>query len=493
MSTFWTDLLPSDRYVVHRAEPISITQVGYLLHLYQPIIGSSALSLYLTLAQENPTDQMGPSKSETHRWLLSVSRLPINHWIEARQALEGVGLLRVFKHTDFTNEETMFDYHVLMPLNPVSFFQSDILSTLLLNRIGKFKYRELRDRYISPISIDYKHRMRDEAEVTKGFDEVYRLLSPSELTVKKGSEQEIVWLENEKLPDQKAQKAGDSLPLRNKIDVSLVRSLISPVFKPFQTVTLDKEAELSELALLYQLTEKELAYFIENPDVYDDEGKLDWRELASSIKDWYKKNHYGMLPDIVPRPLTGDGTTKQQPQEDPHGDRELSAIQEHIQRLEKISPLDRLSDLHQGGKIPNSDIHLIESLVNEYKLPLPVINVLLEYVLLTQQDQLPRPLVEKIAGHWKRLKLQNAQEALEVAKKMHKQWSGREKGATNQYKGQTGVTKKDKLPEAVKKQLESEKKNSTRSTQGMPYSDDQDLSEQERRSQELLRALGELK
>jgi replication initiation and membrane attachment protein len=502
MSTSWTALLPSDRYVVHRAESISINHMGYLTHLYQPIIGSSALSLYLTLVQEIPSDQIGMSKAGTHRWLLSAARLPMDLWLEARQALEGVGLLRVFKYNDLSKDETIFEYHIIAPLNPVLFFQSDILSTLLLNRIGKFKYCELRDRYISPLNHEYEDVIRDH-EVTKGFDEVYRLLSPSELTIKKGSEQEKVWLESERLTEkQQIGQQVSKLQLRNKIDVSLVRSLISPVFKPYLTVTADKESDLSELAFLYHLTEKELAYFIENPNVYDEEGKLDWAELTSTIKEWYKKNHYGILPDatlssnerkdeLVQKP-SPHKERPTEPVDESHGNAVLSTIEQHVRRLETMSPLDRLSDLHQGGKIPNADIHLVESLINEYKLPLPVVNVLLEYVLLTQQDQLPRPLVEKIAGHWKRLKLTNAQEALEIAKKMHKQWSGKEKGLTTQTKGRATSNRKDKLPEAVQKQLESEKHKSVVQT---PDGNRQDpeYSEKERRALELLRALGELK
>jgi replication initiation and membrane attachment protein len=152
----------------------------------------------------------------------------------------------------------------------------------------------------------------------------------------------------------------------------------------------------------------------------------------------------------------------------------------------------------QGSKIPDADIDLVESLVTEYQLPSPVINVLIEYVMLTQQYKLPKALVEKIAGHWKRLKLATAHDALELAKKEHqiyKQWSGRNNKETRSADNKKAKSpiKKDKLPKWVEEQLEKEKGIVPTSKVNDHNRKQNDVIDKEKRALELLRALGELK
>lgn len=168
---------------------------------------------------------------------------------------------------------------------------------------------------------------------------------------------------------------------------------------------------------------------------------------------------------------------------------------------------------HQDGKIPSSDIDLVESLSSEYKLPAPVVNVLIEYVMLTQQRRLPRALVEKIAGHWKRLNMSTAHQAFEMAKKehqMYKEWTSRKTSSSSSQQSYNGGSRKkassqaqDKLPEWVKKQLDEEKSgqgNKVRGDTSVAEGKASDgtvgpegpLTDQQRRSLELLRALGEI-
>ncbi|WP_405054344.1 DnaD domain protein [Tepidibacillus marianensis] len=72
--------------------------------------------------------------------------------------------------------------------------------------------------------------------------------------------------------------------------------------------------------------------------------------------------------------------------------------------------------------------------MQDYQLPYPVVNVLLEYILLSNNYKLPKNLTEKIAGHWKRLKIKTVDEALKIAKKEHqlyKDWQEGNKKTTN--------------------------------------------------------------
>ena len=56
----------------------------------------------------------------------------------------------------------------------------------------------------------------------------------------------------------------------------------------------------------------------------------------------------------------------------------------------------------------------------DYKLNAGVINVLIDYVLKTNDNKLETKLVETIAGHWSRKKIETVEEAMEIARKNHK-------------------------------------------------------------------------
>ena len=63
---------------------------------------------------------------------------------------------------------------------------------------------------------------------------------------------------------------------------------------------------------------------------------------------------------------------------------------------------------------------LIEDLMIDYKLSAGVVNVLIDYVLKTNDNKLSRNLVETIAGQWSRNKIETVEEAMDIAKKNHK-------------------------------------------------------------------------
>ena len=49
-----------------------------------------------------------------------------------------------------------------------------------------------------------------------------------------------------------------------------------------------------------------------------------------------------------------------------------------------------------------------------------VINVLIDYVLMTNNKKLSKELVETIAGQWKRLNVETVKDAMEICRKEHK-------------------------------------------------------------------------
>jgi DnaD/phage-associated family protein len=108
-----------------------------------------------------------------------------------------------------------------------------------------------------------------------------------------------------------------------------------------------------------------------------------------------------------------------------------------MEYLNSATPEEVLTDL-SGGKSPSkSELDIIEH-IKEFKLPDEVINVLIQYVLLKTDMKLTRRYMEKIASHWARKKIKTVEQAMEIAKKEHKQY----------------LEWKEKKSESPKKQLE---------------------------------------
>ena len=58
---------------------------------------------------------------------------------------------------------------------------------------------------------------------------------------------------------------------------------------------------------------------------------------------------------------------------------------------------------------------LLEDLIVDFKLKPGVVNVLVDYVLKTNENKLNRSLVETIAGQWSRNKIETVEEAMEFS------------------------------------------------------------------------------
>jgi replication initiation and membrane attachment protein DnaB len=92
------------------------------------------------------------------------------------------------------------------------------------------------------------------------------------------------------------------------------------------------------------------------------------------------------------------------------------AVQVNV--METLSPLDYLR-LKQHGSDPSSpDVKLITDLYFSQQLPHPVINALVDYVLTTQNNTLPRSYTLKLASALSREKIEHAIDTLDYFTKV---------------------------------------------------------------------------
>ncbi|QKI81668.1 replication initiation and membrane attachment family protein [Kroppenstedtia eburnea] len=461
MSMIWNECTPRDGWRSRSRRPIQPVDPLVLVHLYQPLVGAVAVSLYLTLYSQLPLHRPGVSRLHSHLDLMKLLQLPLGEVLKARYRLEGVGLLNTFR-TQETGRR-MFWYEVVAPLSPGSFFQSDVLSISLLNRLGKDRFRNLYEEMVETGETDLLQADR-ETEVTRSFQQVFGSLSPAEIRSATELESDLPLSavggddgQEEGKPPVFSAEEGD--------DLSMVKARLQNLLDR-GAWTQRVEEQVLELRFLYQLDDWDLIRALQNPYVTQ-QGKIDVDRLRSFIRSQYRMR-FGSSPVVVDRekikgkenkreaPLAGDSPLRKSTDE-------LSEEERHFRLLERLSPIELLSRFQNGKQIPRADLELVEDLSRNYGLPPGVINVLLEYVLYSYDYKLPRPLVEKIAGHWARKQVRTVEEARKMAsQELNWEWNKQQGTASRKWTPRSGKRqaqeKEQPLPRAVAQAMEREAK-----------------------------------
>ncbi|MDQ0337833.1 replication initiation and membrane attachment protein [Caldalkalibacillus uzonensis] len=426
MTTTWKYVRPMDGYKVRVTEQPGLFQLKILYQLYQPLIGAESLSLYVTLFSETEGDRHY-SNEKKHQWLMKVMALPLDRIYYARLRLEAVGLLRTYRLQ--TGEGALFHYELHPPLSAEQFFADDVLSIWLYNQVGPVHFKQLRARFAHYLGEAEEPEQAE--ELTKPFHEVFTSIHPSELTTQAGSQTQQDLQEAAQaypLPKYSGRK-GQALRFDDyELDLDLVKSFMMKGLDRDQIFTPENVQEIKKVAFFYQLDERRLSQLIQDSLTIDD--CLDVAELRRQAK-WHYHAQYGNPPRVrMIIPENGEeGEPKRRAKEQQAGSggtaeegRILSDEERHLQVLQTMSPLQLLGAYQDGGKVAEADVKLVEELIFDYQLEPSVVNVLIEYILLTNQFRLPRSLVTKVAAHWKRLKITDMRQALEVAKKEHQQY-----------------------------------------------------------------------
>ena len=146
-------------------------------------------------------------------------------------------------------------------------------------------------------------------------------------------------------------------------------------------------------------------------DSLNEKGLIDKNILRKSCRDYYKFENAGNLPTLI---------YNKQPEflKKPEGDNSKWA--KMVYAFENMTPYQLLKAKYKGAEPTDRDKRLVESLLIDQKLNPGVVNVLISYVLKTNNEQLKKSYVETIAGQWKRSNVETVEEAMKIAEKYHK-------------------------------------------------------------------------
>ena len=91
-----------------------------------------------------------------------------------------------------------------------------------------------------------------------------------------------------------------------------------------------------------------------------------------------------------------------------------------VYTFENMTPYQLLKLKYKGAEPTDRDKKLIENLLIDQKLNPGVVNVLISYVLKTNNEQLKKSYIETIAGQWKRVGIETVEDAMKITEKEHK-------------------------------------------------------------------------
>ena len=132
------NILPADTYTVINKTILNDQDRKILTMLYQPIIGSVSTNLYFSLWSNLDRSEL-VSTEYTHHHLMANMQLNLDEIIDARERLEGIGLLKVFYSGDSINR---YIYELYSPVSSYEFFNNPILNTAFYSSVGKIEYEK---------------------------------------------------------------------------------------------------------------------------------------------------------------------------------------------------------------------------------------------------------------------------------------------------------------------------------------------------------------
>lgn len=435
MTVHWKELLPIDVYIVRMNGILQEYDRKVLTLLYQPLIGSTCYSLYMTLWSEIEVNRLWGGENRHHH-LMSIMQRNLKQIFEERKKLEGIGLLKTFVKED--EQDRTYIYELQPPLSPNQFFDDGVLNIYLYNRLGKTSFHKVK-QFFSEHRIDtdtYK-------DVTSSFSEVFLSLNPSELKVSNEEMTNALKIsENDQYIDR--EKSSGIFISEEYFDFPLFLSGISKSLIPHDAFTTEVKEVIAKLAFVYRIDPIEMKKVV--IQAIDESDQVNIEALRKAARDYYQLMNGDLLPRLVnnTQPLQFRMMTLTEPK---------NKEEQLMKQLEEISPHQLLVEISGGIEPAVSDLKIIENVMINQKLNPGVVNVLIYYVMLRSDMKLSKNYVEKLAGHWVRKQIKTVKEAMTLAKDEHRQYQEWADNKKNDNKGSKQKTSKNNLNPDQKRRL----------------------------------------
>ncbi|AUM62928.1 DnaD domain protein [Spiroplasma monobiae] len=355
-----------------------------ITYLYQPIMGSKAVSLYYTLINEsyilNDFKKITLSDARLSK-ITGISKTTLAKYFKK---LEALGLLRTLEN----KEKNTIIFNVYSPLEPAEFFENKVFNNALLNKLKKDDYELVRFTF------------RDEGELS--LESGYKDTSSKFADV-------FGEIENIKVEETtmiKAKPKRTNALLKGLDYIQLIESLETEDVIISKNNSVVKKA-IEDVFGSYNISQFEIKEIIKR--IYDKEecsfdNSLFYKEVAKLI---FKKDEFEpTVPEIdVNKNIQNQKIKKLN---------EMETIEPEEYLLALISSKDP-----KTKELNKTQNEIIEILQNKYKLRNGVINCLFDFVFLKNKGNIVANYIYKIASTMSENGFKTASETFEYLKVAH--------------------------------------------------------------------------
>lgn len=377
-------VLPADTFVVINKTVLTEQDRKIITMLYQPIISSISSSLFFTFWSYLDKSEI-LSEQYTHHELMSNMKLSLEDIIEAREKLEGVGLIKTYLKKGNVNN---YVYELYSPLSAYEFFNNPILDVTLLNNVGKSNYKKLIQYFKLP-----NIKKSEYEDITCSFTDVFENVS----NISNNEYQEI----------KKISK--NSINIKSKINIDYLIEMIPTEVLDKRRITNELKNIIIKLSFVYNLSEQDLYDVILSS--VNEEKKIDIDNLKTNCRKYYSFENKGKITNLI---------YKEQPATLRKNLTDMSDRSKIIYKFETTSPYEFLYEKNNFTKPSFSDLKILEFLLLEQNLNPGVVNVLIDYVLRINNNKLVKTFVTSISSQWVRSKVKTVEEAMQLAEKEYK-------------------------------------------------------------------------
>ncbi len=358
--------------------------VETIANLYQPIIGHQAMSLFITLWSEAKNQKITPLI--THEQLFSRMQIAPGEFVEARKALEAVGLIQTY--LEKSSDMNIYHYAVFSPKTPKIFFDNSLLFGMLIKNIGEADANRYKSIYY------FEQPSPKGEDISASFAEVFHpdFDNPVFARVLASSSQSI---------DRTVGKVQIVFSYEQFFASLGEVSQIKP-----EAITKKEMKEIERLATLFGVNEMTAANDVAS--VYSPtvaKGKrIDLAQLTKLFQDETNYNYLAIKRNNG-RPQKVSGSTD---------------LAHKVNMFETMSPKNYLGVLQNGSRPAGADLRLINDLSSNFHLSNGVINAIIDFVLTVNNNVLSRAYSEKIAASLAREGITTAVDAMNYLRRIYR-------------------------------------------------------------------------
>ena len=378
-------VLPADTFIVVNKTTLNNSDRNLLMLLYQPIVGSTSISLYYTLWSYLDKSEI-LSNEWTHHHILRDMMISNTELTDAKDKLEAIGLIKTYLKKGNINN---YVYELYSPVSASEFINNPLLNIALFNAVGKLEY----ERVVSYFKIP-KINLREYEDITKKFSDIFAYSS--------------VPLNDNLVYDIK-KSSYRKLELLSKIDINTILSLISDDILNKKSLTKDTKDFLYKISYIYNYDNDDMIELIRNSTT--EKHTIDKKLLQENANKYYRYDNMGKLPSII---------YKNQPEYLRKENLDTSNRSRMIHLFETTSPYDFINSKYKTGNPTSSDLAIISYLLIDLNLKPGVVNVLIDYVLKINNNKLIKSFVEVIAAQWSKSGIETVEAAMEIAENEYK-------------------------------------------------------------------------